>query len=34
MANLKLIVMYPRPTHVDVFEKIYQREHVPLQEER
>jgi uncharacterized protein (TIGR02118 family) len=30
MANVKLIVMYPRPKDVDAFEKIYQNEHVPL----
>lgn len=30
MANVKLIVVYPRPTDVDAFEKVYQNEHVPL----
>ncbi len=30
MADVKLVVMYPRPKDVDVFEKIYQHEHVPL----
>ena len=30
MGNVKLVVIYPRPTDVDVFEKIYQDEHVPL----
>lgn len=30
MRNVKLIVIYPRPTDVDVFEKVYQEEHVPL----
>jgi uncharacterized protein (TIGR02118 family) len=30
MANVKLVVMYPRPKDVDAFEKIYQNEHVPL----
>ena len=30
MANVKLIVMYPRPRDIDAFEKIYQNEHVPL----
>jgi len=30
MANMKLVVMYPRPKDVDVFEKVYQHEHVPL----
>ena len=30
MADVKLVVMYPRPKDVDVFEKIYRDEHVPL----
>jgi uncharacterized protein (TIGR02118 family) len=30
MANVKLVVMYPRPKDIDAFEKIYQSEHVPL----
>lgn len=30
MANVKLVVMYPRPKDVEAFEKIYQNEHVPL----
>jgi hypothetical protein len=30
MAGVKLVVMYPRPKDVAVFEKIYQDEHVPL----
>jgi uncharacterized protein (TIGR02118 family) len=30
MANVKLVVMYPRPKDVDAFEKIYETEHVPL----
>jgi uncharacterized protein (TIGR02118 family) len=30
MANVKLVVIYPRPKDVDAFEKIYQNEHVPL----
>ena len=30
MKNVKLIVIYPRPKDVAVFEKIYQDEHVPL----
>jgi uncharacterized protein (TIGR02118 family) len=30
MADVKLVVIYPRPKDVDVFEKIYQNEHVPL----
>src|SRR6266566_3892516 len=30
MADVKLVVIYPRPTDFDVFEKVYQEEHVPL----
>ena len=30
MAGVKLVVIYPRPKHVDVFERVYQNEHVPL----
>src|SRR4029077_8568483 len=30
MADVKLVVIYRRPKDVDVFEKIYQDEHVPL----
>jgi uncharacterized protein (TIGR02118 family) len=30
MADVKLVVIYPQPKNVDVFEKIYQEEHVPL----
>ncbi len=30
MAGVKLVVMYPRPKDVDVFEKLYQTEHVPM----
>ena len=30
MADVKLIVIYPRPKDVDAFEKIYQTEHVPM----
>lgn len=30
MATVKLVVMYPRPTDVAAFEKVYQNEHVPL----
>jgi uncharacterized protein (TIGR02118 family) len=30
LGNVKLIVVYPRPTDVDAFEKVYQNEHVPL----
>ena len=30
MSDAKLVVIYPRPKDVDVFEKVYQNEHVPL----
>ncbi len=30
MAGVKLVVMYPRPKDVDLFEKLYQTEHVPM----
>ena len=30
MADVKVVVIYPRPKDVAVFEKVYQREHVPL----
>ena len=30
MGNPKLIVVYPRPTDVAAFEKVYTNEHVPL----
>src|SRR5260221_12864043 len=30
MADMKLVVIYPRPKDVDAFEKVYQDEHVPL----
>ncbi len=30
MADVKLVVIYPRPKDVAVFEKVYEREHVPL----
>jgi uncharacterized protein (TIGR02118 family) len=30
MAEVKLVVIYPRPKDVDAFEKVYQGEHVPL----
>ncbi|MGH8581680.1 MAG: EthD family reductase [Gammaproteobacteria bacterium] len=34
MANVKLIVIYPRPTDVEAFERRYQEEHVPMAVER
>src|SRR5215471_7516896 len=30
MAGTKLVVIYPRPKHVDVFERVCQDDHVPL----
>jgi uncharacterized protein (TIGR02118 family) len=30
MANVKLVVIYPRPKDIEAFEKVYQNEHVPL----
>ncbi len=30
MAGVKLVVIYPRPKDIEVFEKFYQEEHVPL----
>ena len=34
MAEIKVVVMYPRPTDVDAFEKAYLEEHVPLAMEK
>ena len=30
MPDVKLVVIYPRPTDIAVFEKVYTNEHVPL----
>ena len=30
MASVKLVVIYPRPTDIDSFEKVYQESHVPM----
>lgn len=30
MAGVKLLAIYPRPTDIDAFEKVYQEEHVPM----
>jgi uncharacterized protein (TIGR02118 family) len=30
MAEVKFIVLYPRPTDIEAFEKLYQDEHVPM----
>ncbi|MBA2594183.1 MAG: EthD family reductase [Pseudomonadota bacterium] len=34
MSDVKLIVMYPRPKDIEVFEKLYQEEHVPMAVEK
>jgi uncharacterized protein (TIGR02118 family) len=34
MANAKLVVMYPRPTDIEAFERVYQNEHVPMAVEK
>ena len=34
MAETKIVVIYPRPTDVDAFEKLYVDEHVPLAVEK
>jgi len=30
MAGVKFVVIYPRPTDVEVFEKLYREEHIPM----
>ena len=34
MAGAKLIVIYPRPTDIDAFDKVYSEEHVPMAVEK
>lgn len=34
MADVKFIVIYPRPTDIQAFEKVYQTEHVPMAVEK
>ena len=34
MSEVKFVVIYPRPTDVDAFEKLYQSEHVPMAVEK
>ena len=34
MAGAKLIVIYPRPTDIDAFDKVYREEHVPMAVEK
>ena len=34
MAGTKFMVIYPRPTDIEAFEKVYQNEHVPMAVEK
>jgi uncharacterized protein (TIGR02118 family) len=34
MAGVKFIVIYPRPTDIEAFEKVYQDKHVPMAVEK
>ena len=34
MAGVKFMVIYPRPTDIETFEKVYQDEHVPMAVEK
>jgi uncharacterized protein (TIGR02118 family) len=34
MAETKIVVIYPRPTDLDAFEKAYVEEHIPLATEK
>jgi uncharacterized protein (TIGR02118 family) len=34
MAAIKFLVLYPRPTNIEVFERLYQEEHVPMAAEK
>ena len=34
MAGAKFIVIYPRPTDIEAFEKVYQDQHVPMAVEK
>ena len=34
MSEVKFMVIYPRPTDIEAFEKIYQSEHVPMAVEK
>ena len=34
MAETKIVVIYPRPTDVDAFEKAYTEDHIPLAVEK
>lgn len=34
MADIKFMVMYPRPKDIEAFEKLYQEEHIPMAVEK
>ena len=34
MPGVKIVVLYPRPTDIAAFEKLYQEEHVPMAVEK
>ena len=34
MASAKLIVIYPRPTDIESFERVYRNQHVPMAVEK
>ena len=34
MPTVKFVVIYPRPKDIEAFEKVYQKEHVPLAVEK
>jgi len=34
MPGVKLVVIYPRPTDIGVFEKLYAEQHVPMAVEK
>jgi len=34
MSEVKLMVIYPTPTDIDAFEKVYKEEHVPMAVEK
>jgi uncharacterized protein (TIGR02118 family) len=34
MAQVKFLVLYPRPKDIETFEKLYQNEHVPMAVEK
>lgn len=34
MAETKIVVIYPRPTDLEAFEKVYVEEHAPLAKEK